>query len=85
MSYTRLINRSIMVLMAMILAIAGAGSATAVAQTQVDTDFSGGIRDGTEVVPPDDLALSREFDLSEEFDGTALPAGWEMSAWPSGG
>jgi hypothetical protein len=75
-----------MALVAMIVALGWAGAATAGAQTQVDTDFSGGTPDAnTEVVPPGDLALSPVFDISEEFDGTALPAGWEVSPWGMGG
>ena len=55
MSYTRLIGRSFIALVAMVIAVALAGAATAAAQTQVDTDFSGGTHDDTEVLPPGDL------------------------------
>ena len=86
LSQTRFIKRLTMALVAMILAVGWTGAATAGAQTQVDTDFSGGTPDAnTEVVAPGDLALSPVVDVSEEFDGTALPSSWEVSPWPTGG
>ena len=69
----------------MIVAIAWAGAATAGAQTQVDDDFSGGTHDGTEL-DAGGLALSPVIDnIVEDFDGTALPAGWETVPWQAGG
>ena len=83
---TRFIRRLTLALVAMCVAAGWTGAATAAAQTLTDTTFSGGTPDAnTEVIPPGDLALSPAFDISEEFDGTALPAGWEMSAWAPGG
>jgi hypothetical protein len=71
-----------MALVAMLLAVGWAGATTAAAQTQVDTDFSGGAPDAnTEVVSPGDLALSPDFDIFEDFDGTLLPPGWEGPPW----
>ena len=78
-------KRLITALAGVIVAIAWAGAATAGAQTQVDDDFSGGTHDGTELVPPDDLALSPVIDIVEDFDGTALPSGWETVPWKTGG
>jgi hypothetical protein len=78
-------KRLIMVMVAMVVAVGWAGVATAAAQTQTDTDFSGGAHTDTEVVPPDDLALAQVFDISEDFPGTSLPAGWEMAEWNPGG
>lgn len=75
-----------MALVAMVVAVGWTGAATAGAQTQQDTDFSGGTPDAnTEVIPPGVLALSPAVDLSEEFDGTALPTGWEAAPWGVGG
>jgi hypothetical protein len=74
-----------MALVAMILAVGWTGAATAGAQTQQDIDFSGGSHTDTEVVPPGELALSPVFDISEVFDGTTLPTGWEMAPWGGGG
>jgi hypothetical protein len=84
-SQTRFAMRLTMALAAMLIAVGWAGAGTAAAQTQQDVDFSGGTNANTEVVPPGDLALSPVFDVSEEFDGTALPAGWEVTPWAMGG
>ena len=73
-------KRLLMATLAMIVAVGWAGAATAAAQTQDDTDFGGGTHAGTAIAAPDDLALSPAFDVAKEFDGTALPAGWEMDA-----
>ena len=78
-------KRLLMATVAMIVAVAWAGAATAAAQTQDDTDFGGGTHAGTAVAAPDDLALSPDFDVAEEFGGTALPAGWERATWAPGG
>ena len=86
MYLTRLTTRLTIALMAMLLAVGSAGAATAGAQTQEDTDFSGGTPDAnTEVVPPGDLGLSPVFDITTDFDGAALPAGWESTPWAMGG
>jgi len=86
MRLTHLTTRLIMALVAMLLAVGWAGAATAAAQTQQDTDFSGGTPDAnTEVVPPGDLQLSPVFDVSSDFDGATLPAGWEGVPWATGG
>ena len=82
---SHLMKRLITALVAVIIAVAWAGAATAGAQTQEDTDFSGGTHDGTQVVPPDDLALSPVTDVVADFDGTTLPTGWEMVPWNTGG
>ena len=75
-----------MALVAMLLAVGWAGVATASAQTQQDTDFSGGTPDAnTEVVPPGDLTLRPLVDVFEDFDGSALPGGWESAPWGTGG
>ena len=82
---SHLMKRLITALVAVIVAVAWAGAATAGAQTQEDTDFSGGTHDGTQVVPPGDLALSPVTDIVADFDGTTLPSGWEMVTWNTGG
>ena len=82
---SHLMKRLITALMAVIIAVAWAGAATAGAQTQEDSDFSGGTHDGTQVVPPDDLALSPVTDIVADFDGTTLPSGWEVVTWNTGG
>jgi hypothetical protein len=73
-----------MALVAMLVAVGWTGAATAAAQTVEDTDFSGGTHTNTETIAGD-LALSPVFDVTEDFDGTALPAGWESTAWNPGG
>jgi hypothetical protein len=85
LSQTRFIKRLTMALVTMVVTVGLVGTATASAQTQVDDDFSGGTLDNTEVFPPGDLALSPNFDISEEFDGTALPTDWEGVPWAAGG
>jgi hypothetical protein len=74
-----------MALVAMLVAVGWTGAATAGAQTLQDTNFSGGTHSNTEVVAPDDLALGLSFNVVEDFDGTALPAGWESVPWAGGG
>ncbi len=86
MRLTHLTTRLIMALVAMLLAVGWAGAATAAAQTQQDTDFSEGTPDAnTEVVPPGDLTLRPLVDVTEDFDGSGLPADWESVPWDSGG
>ena len=84
MNQKRFIQRLTMALVAMCVA-AWAGAATAAAQTQTDIDFSGGTPDANTEVFLGDLSLIQEFDISEEFDGAALPTGWESSPWAVGG
>jgi hypothetical protein len=81
LSQGRFTRKLIVALVAMAVAVGWTGAATASAQTQVDDDFSGGTHANTEVVPPDDLALSPVVDIVEDFDGDALPAGWESALW----
>ena len=76
MSQTGLMKKLIVATLAMIVGVACAGSATEAAQT-VEGDFSGGTHDGTELFAGA-LALSQDVDLSETFDGTALPAGTDQ-------
>ena len=78
-------KRLITALAGVIVAVAWAGAATAGAQTQVDDDFTVGTHDGTELVAGG-LELSPLLDdIFEDFDGTALPAGWETVPWNAGG
>jgi hypothetical protein len=87
LSHERFMTRLTMALVAMLVAVGWTGAGTASAQTVVDTDFGGGTQANTEVVPPGDLALAPTFDISEEFNGMALPPGWEMfngAPWTGG-
>ena len=61
------------------------GAATAGAQTEVDDDFSEGTHDGTELVAGGLELSPLPDDFFEDFDGTALPSGWEMVPWETGG
>jgi Glycosyl hydrolases family 16 len=78
-------TRLMTALVAMVVTVGLVGTATASAQTQVDDDFSGGTPGNTVVFPPGDLALDPNFDISEEFDGMALPTDWEGVPWAAGG